>query len=225
MIALLADKFSVTSDQARWIHFTWQQASNIIPLVNQFHWRDWDFQWAVEGCMDEGKGFHTVNDFISVKPMEGSGLVSIPDYVAVGPDPQGSAEAERMTPPGIAARLASNASISRIWVGNIRKPGPVTSVELAETVADIEAMMHLGDYYSSKILGATDLAMFRKTGDAKLKASAIAHLEKAAAHCQAYADNASKRYRPQLLARTRVLDFQAMAAEGKKDIDIARAAK
>ena len=31
----------------------WQRASKIIPLVNRFHWQDWDYLWSVEGCIDQ----------------------------------------------------------------------------------------------------------------------------------------------------------------------------
>jgi hypothetical protein len=31
--------------------------------------------------MDSGKGFHTVDDFIKIPPMQGSGIISIPDFV------------------------------------------------------------------------------------------------------------------------------------------------
>ena len=219
---LLADRLSATASKADTLYEGWRNASGIIPLVNRFHWCDWDFMWAVEGCMDYSKGFHTVEDFISVKPMEASGIVSIPDYVSAkagGKKPGG------VTPPQVAAELRYLVLFARRAVADIRATGPADGTELAETLADIEAMARLGEYYADKILAATDLAMFRKTGDAKLKASAIAHLERAADHCQAYADNASKRYRPQLLARTRTLDFQAMPGEAKKDIDIARAAR
>jgi len=219
---LLADRLSAVTGQAAGLYEAWQQASRIIPLVNRFHWRDWDFMWAVEGCMDDRKGFHTVEDFISVKPMAASGLVSIPDYVSAV---AAGGKAEGVTPPQVAAELASFAKAAIHGVAKVRAAGPVDGIELAETLADIEAMAALGDYYAEKILGATDLAGSRKTKDPALRASAIVHLKKAAAHCQAYSDNASRRYRPQLLARTRVLDFNAMADEAKKDIDIARAAK
>ena len=219
---LLADRLGARPDQSVSLYKAWQQASRIIPLVNRFHWRDWDFQWAVEGCMDDRKGFHTVDDFISVKPMAASGLVAIPDYVSAV---AAGGKTEGVTPPQVASELASFAKAARQAVAKVRAAGPADGIELAETLADIEAMAALGDYYAEKILGATDLAGCRKTKDPALQASAIGHLQKAAAHCQAYADNASKRYRPQLLARTRVLDFQAMAAEAKKDIDLARPAK
>ena len=219
---LLADRLSATASKADTLYEGWRNASGIIPLVNRFHWCDWDFMWAVEGCMDYSKGFHTVEDFISVKPMQASGLVSIPDYVSAL---AAGKKAAGVTPPQVAAELRYLVLFARRAVADIRATGPADGTELAETLADIEAMARLGEYYADKILAATDLAMFRKTGDAKLKASAIAHLERAADHCQAYADNASKRYRPQLLARTRTLDFQAMPGEAKKDIDIARAAR
>jgi hypothetical protein len=219
---ILADRFSATASQADTLYEAWRQASGIIPLVNRFHWRDWDFMWAVEGCMEGGKGFHTVEDFITVKPMEASGLVSIPDYVSAK---AGGKKTGGVTPPQVAAELRHLVLFARRAVADIRATGPADGTELAETLADIEAMAHLGEYYAEKILGATDLAGYRKTKDPALQASAIAHMEKAADHCQAYADNASKRYLPQLLARTRTLDFNALPTEAKKDIDIARAAK
>lgn len=39
----------------------WGRASNIIPAVNRFHWHDWDFQWAVEGCRGR-TGYHAITD-------------------------------------------------------------------------------------------------------------------------------------------------------------------
>jgi len=222
--ALLANRFDIKNDQAEALGSAWSSASAIIPMVNRFHWRDWDFQWAPEGCMDGGKGFHTVEDFIKTAPLEGRSIIPIPEYIE-DPNHYGHSEAGESTPPIVARGLADCATRARNGVANVRKAGPVTNVELVETLADIEAMAHLGDYYAEKILAATDLAMYRKTGEAKFKASAVAHLEKAAAAAQAYADNASKRYRPQLLARTRELDFQALAAEAKKEVETVRQAK
>ena len=39
----------------------WARASKIIPAVNRFHWHDWDFQWAVEGCRGRN-GYHAITD-------------------------------------------------------------------------------------------------------------------------------------------------------------------
>ena len=43
------------------LYRTWSTASLIPSLVTSFHWHDWDFMWAIEGCLDLRKGFHTVD--------------------------------------------------------------------------------------------------------------------------------------------------------------------
>ena len=174
---LIGYRLDATDAQAAVLYEAWRRASEIIPLVNRFHWRDWDFMWAVEGCMDQHKGFHTVEDFIKTKPMPGSGMVSITKYadaVTVGQKPTG------ITPPQVAGELADFARSARQAAARARQAGPVRSVELQDTLADIEALALLGDYYADKILGATDLAICRRTHDATRRASAIAHLQQAA---------------------------------------------
>ncbi len=44
-------------------------------------------------------------------------------------------------------------------------------------------------------------------------------------HWKAYADKAASQYRPQLLARTRHLDWMKILEDAEKDIDIARNAQ
>ncbi|MCX5673421.1 MAG: carbohydrate-binding family 6 protein, partial [Planctomycetota bacterium] len=75
----LAAKFPEAKPEQ--IYDAWAEASRIIPLVNRFHWRDWDYMWSVEGCMDQRQGFHTVRDFITCPTMQASGLAAIPAYV------------------------------------------------------------------------------------------------------------------------------------------------
>ncbi len=204
------------------LYEAWQAASTIIPRVNRFHWRNWDFMWAVEGCMDQRHGFHTVRDFIDNPTMEGSGLVPVKAYVAArvkGEEPGPG------TPPEVAAALAARAAEAVDGVAAIRRQVPEPSRDLARTLGDIEAMAHLGRYYASKIRGATDLALFEETGQPRHKEQAVAHLEEAVGHWRAYARVASRQYRPQLLARTRVLDWNALLAEVKKDVGIPRSAE
>jgi hypothetical protein len=94
--------------------------------------------------------------------------------------------------------------------------------ELRFTLGDLTAMSHLGNYYAEKILGATDLAMFEKTGKPELQASAIAHLEAALAHWKKYAAVASAQYKPQLLTRIGYVDFNALTESVERDIFIAK---
>ncbi|MHC4507006.1 MAG: carbohydrate-binding family 6 protein, partial [Planctomycetota bacterium] len=65
---VLAARFAGVDAKA--LYHAWQAASRIIPQVNRFHWRNWDFMWAVEICSDQRKGFHTVEDFIKCPTME-----------------------------------------------------------------------------------------------------------------------------------------------------------
>ena len=196
----------------------WATASKIIPLVNRFHWRDWDFMWAVEGCFDQRKGFHTVRDFIETKPMQDSGLMSIPEYVDrhLANEPMTGT-----TPRQVAEQMQNYADESLKQVELIRSKAGIMSKELLLTLWDIEAMSHLGSYYALKILGAVELHLFEKSRNQENKTLAIRYLLEAQKHWEKYASVASKHYQPQLLARTRVLDWMKILEEVNKDVEIA----
>jgi len=215
---VLAARFPGLSKPAV-LYDAWQSASRIIPQVNRFHWRNWDFMWAVEGCLDRGKGFHTVEDFITVRPMERSGLISIPQYVDAELSKR---RAAGTTPVQVAGRLHEHARRALALAADARAAAPKMGRELRETLSDIEAMAHLGEYYAEKILGAVELCAFRKSKDAKRQAAAVDHLTRAVKHWEGYARLASGLYRPQLLARTRRLDFGSLLEDVRKDVEIAR---
>ena len=200
------------------VYDAWATASKIIPLVNRFHWRNWDFMWAVEGCIDQRKGFHTVRDFIETKPMQDSGLMSIPEYVEkhLANEPMTG-----MTPVQVAEELRNYADESLKQLVSIRRQVKGTGGELRVTLADIEAMSHLGNYYALKILGAVELHLFEKSKNQENKTLAITHLLEAQKHWENYASVAGKLYRPQLLARTQVLDWMKILEDVKKDVEIA----
>jgi len=204
------------------LYDTWTMASKIIPLVNRFHWCNWDFMWAVEGCFDQRKGFHTVQDFIKTKPMQESGLMSIPEYVdkRLADDPMTGT-----TPIQAVEELRKYAGRSLKRVGLIRRQVKKMSKELRLTLSDIEAMSHLGNYYASKILGAVELHLFEKSKNQANKKLAIRHLLEAQKHWEDYASVAGKMYKPQLLARTRVLDWMKILDDVKKDVEIARSSE
>jgi hypothetical protein len=175
--------------------------------------------WAVEGCLDRRKGFHTVDDFIATGPMEGSGLVSVGEYVRAR---RAGRPVEGVAPPAVAARLGKLADAALQRLASLRARGPKRGGELDCTLADIEAFCHLGRYYAAKILGAVELHAARQTRRADRREAAVRHLTEAVGHWKAYADVAAARYRPQLLARTRVLDWRAALADVRNDVRIAR---
>jgi len=83
----------------------------------------------------------------------------------------------------------------------------------------------LGHYYSEKIRGATELTFYTITSDSKRKDSAIRHLEKALGHWKKYAAVLSSQYLPRELARTQMMDWNALTKEVERDIERARTAE
>jgi hypothetical protein len=215
---VIAQRFPQT-DAAK-LYDAWATASKIVPQVNRFHWRNWDFMWAVEGCIDARNGFHTVEDFIRTPTMERSGILSIPDYVAATAADRAN---NAVTPLDVADNLDRWADDSLGLVGELRELSDANrQKQLHHTLADIEAMSHLGRYYAAKIRGAVNLETSRRSNSELHRRAAVEQLTKAADHWRAYADVAGSLYKPQLLARTRRLDWNAIYEDVKRDIEIAR---
>ena len=202
------------------LYDTWAAASKIVPQVNRFFFRANDFQFSPEGCISSD-GFLTVEAFFRHPPLPGSGILSVKEYadaVTAG------RSADGITPMDVAGNLDRLADAALAGAAALRetcRPGK----ELDATLADVEAMAHLGRYYARKIRGAAELAVFRADrtrGEARDRA--VRHLDDAVAAWEAYARTAASRYRPQLLARTHDLDWESLTAEVKKDVAIARGA-
>ncbi len=203
------------------LYEAWAEASRVIPLVNRFHWRDWDFMWAVEGCMDERRGFRTVRDFIRTPTMKGSGLLAVPEWAR---GELGGKRAEGAGPPEVAVALEGHASRALSAAEEVRRRASRPCKELRETLGDIEAMAHLGSYYAAKIRGAACLGLFDLSKEEKHRLEAVRHLEDAAACWERYAKVASSQYRPQVLARTRKLDWIGSMGDVRADVESARSA-
>ncbi len=199
------------------LYDTWTVASKIPPQVTRFHWRDWDFQWYVEGCLDV-KGFHSVEDFIRGKPMDGSGLLAISDYARAV---TGGKTISKVTPLQVADDLDFRAETALAGVKRLRTSAKI-SKELRQTLTDIECLADLGRYYAAKIRGATELQFYRVTHDIARQERSIASLQRAVGDWDAYARAATSQYRPQLLARTRELDWWSLAKAVEHDVELAR---
>lgn len=87
-----------------------------------------------------------------------------------------------------------------------------TNKELKRTLGDIEAMAHLGLYYSEKFLAAE-----HKTTNKKRAAE---HLVLAAEHWRNYAAITSSQYKPQLLGRSGWMDWNEIYQEVLNDIKL-----
>lgn len=192
-------------------------ASRVIPRVTTFSWGDIDIKWFPEACSGapNNRGFYTVERFMKGESMPGGGVMTIADYLKM----LDGQHVEGMTPLQVAAELHTNAARALQLVAEMR---PVQAKELRFTLGDYEAMAQLGEYYSEKILGATDLALFDRTGEAGHKDSAVKHLQAALEHWKKYAAVATAQYKPQLLTRVGYFDLNQLTSKVQEDVAIAQ---
>ena len=194
----------------------------IYPLTTGFHWGSLDFQWYIEACKSrpgpaENKtGFHDVNRFITLAPHERANCMSIPDFVKS----RGKANASgKRTPLDVADLIDEHVATSQLALKDVPSSN---HVELQQTVADIGIVHHLGSYYADKIRGATQLAVFRETGDVKTQSLAIQALVAAAGHWHDYATLALKHHRnPLWTNRVGHVDWKRNYLRALDDIRIA----
>ena len=172
----------------------WESASMIYPLVTGFHWGSLDFQWYIESGQSRPdpartpSGYHDVNRFITLPPHEGTGYLSIPEYVTATIS---GGEINGKTPVQVAAEILQNANKALEWAG---KQQAGSNMELKLTLDDIRTMAWLGKYYAHKIMAASHLALFRETLQRQWNDLCIQELIASAGCWRAYASNALASY-------------------------------
>jgi hypothetical protein len=194
-------------------------ASRIIPQTTRFFWGDIDLKWFPEACVRHpagAKGFYTVKHFMDGETMPGCGILNIRTYREKMLKHETMTE---ITPLQVAEALKGYAQATLQLVGEM---APGTNKELRLTLGDLAAMAHLGNYYAEKILGATDLALFEKTGLPEQQSAAVKHLEAAVGYWKQYATAATTQYRPQLLTRIGYVDLNALTSCVQEDVATAR---
>ena len=204
------------------LYQTWATASLIPSLVTSFHWHDWDFMWAIEGCLDLRKGFHTVDDFIKKAPMEGSGIISIPNYVSALKDKKAISG---ITPLQLSARLDSMADATLLFTTTQHKTEMKQTESYKELIYDLDAWAYMGKYYAAKIRGAYYIHAYREGVGSENKTLAIKSLTDALAMWKAYAKAATRNYKPQFLAKTRTVDWDALTKDVEKEITFVKQIK
>jgi len=205
---------------AETLYSTWQLASKVLPTVTNFHWKGGDSMWSIEGCFDI-EYFHSVREFINGFSFEPKKIMNIPDYVTAILTHK---KDDRVTPIQVAEELFSLSEKSFKQLTILKQDQSKYPEALKETIADIEALAWLGKYYGYKILGATNLHLYESATDkANYKSLALDNLKEGVKCWEKYAENAASRYKVQLLARTRHLDWKGLIPEVKKDIQIVEA--
>jgi hypothetical protein len=203
------------------LYTAWATASKIFPQITRFHWGDIDVRWFPEACKQnpDDRGFYTVRHFIEGQTMPASGILNIRAYRERVLKDQPTPE---VTPIQIAASLKEYAAGALNAVAEIRSLQG-DNKELRLTLGDLEAMSHLGNYYSEKILGAVDLALFDSTAKPQQRESAIGHLEAAREHWKQYAAAYTRQNRqPVLYNRVGWVDIPGLLKKVQEDIEIAR---
>ncbi len=192
----------------------WKTASKVIPETTRFFWRDWDFQWYPEGC--KSRTLITVKEFMGGNTMLGSGILNIGDYCEKVVNKE---HISNTTPLDVANKLEAYAFQTLLMIEGIEARG---NAELQQTISDITAFAHLGNYYSEKIRGATALSLYNFTSETAHQNRAIAHLETALAHWKKYVKIMEQNYISRRYSRSGNLDWKELTNEVEHDIELAR---
>jgi hypothetical protein len=190
------------------LYTTFKVASEIIPLVNRFFFRDNDYQFAPEACV-YNKGFLTIDEsFFKYPPLMGSGILSVQEY-ASAVNTKTAARFDGITPLEVAKQTLEG-------VNSLRKKAGKNE-ELLSTLLDLETMAYLGRYYADKIRGAAELAVYRQDSTKKqAHEKAIQHLNDAIAEWEAYSRLATSQYKTQLFSRSHYMDWWKILEDVKK---------
>ncbi|MFD2586321.1 hypothetical protein ACFSQJ_05240 [Croceitalea marina] len=206
---------------AKELKSVWESASRIIPKVNSFHWRDWDHLWSPEACLArpvEG-GFRRVTDFMDNPTVQGGGMLNPNDYVKAKTE---GLKISYKTPLDVSEELRAYAKVALMGADKLEGADGLSS-ENKTLLDDIKAMGHLGNYYADKIDAAVALAFYMKEDTKSFHEEAISLLETAVKHWKKYAEVSSANYRPQMLARTNLLDWNALTLEVVEDLNEVKA--
>ena len=199
----------------------WSAASRVFPEITRFFWGDIDVKWLPEACLSHpsARGFYTVRHFMEGRTEPGSGNLNIREWRASLLQIQ---PMTGTTPLQVAANLRSEADAASRVVSELRT-NQGSNKELRLTLGDIEAFARIGLYYSEKIEGACQLALFDADSKPEHRDAAIKHLAAALGHWRDYATTYAKQYKqPLLYNRVGVVDIPKLTEKVAADLDIAR---
>lgn len=212
----LQNRFPFVPVQA--LYKPWSAASMIFPWITRLVWGDIDLKWLPEANLSHPrhKGFYTVADYVEREPMPGSRVRNI--YLWAKYRHEGK-EDLLLSPLAVADTLSQLAQTALSGLKKLpqRKIGSFT--ELNQTLGDIEAFAHVGNYYATKVRAACSLANFDQFGNERDRQEAIRLLEAAKEHWAAYARVYQSLYKPALYNRVGFVNIPQLQA--KVDADIA----
>ena len=197
------------------IYKTWNATADAIAWVDKMYDNENDADFLPEGSFNI-RDFADLNAFTRKDCMPDQGVSSIGEFTISGKI------AGELTPFEVAAKLEET---SRTLLSGSSTIGDHGNSELKQTLGDFKATGYMAEYYVHKIRAAAYVSLYRYAGDEKNKAQGVAAAEAEVKSWMDYANAASAQYKPQLFARTQMLDWDALTAQVKRDVTIARNAK
>ena len=197
------------------IYKTWNATADAIAWVDKMYYNQNDADFLPEGSFNI-RDFADLNAFTRKDCMPDQGVSSIGEFTIKGKI------AGELTPFEVAAKLEET---SQTLLSGASTIGDHGNSELKQTLGDFKAMGYMAEYYVHKIRAAAYVSLYRYAGDEKNKAQGVAEAEAEVKSWMDYANAASAQYKPQLFARTQMLDWDALTAQVKRDVTIARNAK
>jgi len=199
----------------------WAAASMIFPWITRYAWGDIDLKWFPEANISHRlyKGFFTVAEYIEREPMPGSHIRNI--YLWAKYKQEGKADSLQ-SPLAVADSLEQLAATALSGLKAL-PPRKVSSfTELDQTLGDIEAFAHIGNYYAAKMRAACKLAQFDQFGNEADRKASIVLLQEAKKHWAMYAAVYNSLYKPALYNRVGYVDIPALMEKVEADIIMAR---
>ena len=203
------------------LYLPWSAASMIFPWITRYVWGDIDLKWFPEANISHPthKGFFTVADYIEREPMPGSNVRNI--YLWAKYQHEGK-EDSLLSPLAVADTLARLSAIALTGLKELPVRNLQSFNELDQTLGDIAAFAHIGNYYSAKMKAACSLAQFDQFGNESDRKKAIELLVEARGYWAQYAKVYGAMYKPALYNRVGFVDIPALISKVEADIIIAQ---
>ena len=198
----------------------WSSASMIFPWITRYVWGDIDLKWFPEANISHPthKGFYTVGDYIEREPMPGSKIRNIYLWARYAHEGKKDSLQSPLSVADTLTRLSSEA-LAGLKALPARKAGAFD--ELNQTLGDIEAFAHIGNYYAAKMKAACSLALFDQFGKESDRDKAVDYLKQARTHWIKYAGVYDSMYKPALYNRVGFVNIPQLLSKVDADIKLA----
>ena len=193
----LRDRFAEAAEAVEHAYHVGSQILPLITTVLQWSaslWRFWPEMFAGRNLEED----------IQIEPSDPTQFYGVAEYVE---DALKDRLCGKWTPGQVAHHLQQLAAQTRNALASVRSTGPVSEkAELGGTELDFTLVAHLADYHACRLLAATHMAFYLRTGETARLQEARRVLCRAKAHWSALAAVADGIYHPNLIFGRRDAD-------------------